>query len=236
LEDGRTILLAGVDPLRATQAHPDLPAETRTKLDAWLRGRGAVLRPLASQPDRWGRVAALLFASTDAPNTGSGAPPLSVSLALVDAGLARARPRLESHACWSALLQAEAGARTAGLGLWADPYYAVRDATDAASLAGATGAMALVQGRVTRVGRGRSRLFIAMGGRTSDFTLRLARRDSFILAELGLNEDRLMGLWLRARGFLDDRFGASIDITEPDQIEVVTDVPVKDHQTVHPVP
>lgn len=222
LEDGRTILPAGVDPVRPTPHSPHLADDAREKLQGWLAGRPAVVRPLDNSPDRWGRTRALLFAApgpaTQPPATESL---LSISLALVDAGLARARAEPDIHACWSGLLAAEHAARAAGLGLWADPFYAVRDAGDAAQLAEASGGMALVRGRVTRIGRGRSRLYVGMGGGGADFTLRIAKREAGVLSELGLGADGLIGSTLLVRGFLDDRFGPSIEVTGADQISVV---------------
>ncbi|WP_131195638.1 thermonuclease family protein [Lichenihabitans psoromatis] len=221
LADGRSILLVGVDPVRATATGPDLAAAAHAKLRAWLIGRSATLRVLAAAPDRWNRIPALLFADLDAAPS-AASPGLSVALAMVDAGLGRARPDPDAHGCWPDLLLAEQAARAARIGLWSDPAYAVLDAADQAAIGNSTGAMAIVEGAVTRVGHGRSRLYIAMGGRQADFSIRLARRDSFILTELGLSEDRLSGVSLRVRGFLDDRFGASIDVTRGDQIEVLT--------------
>ncbi len=222
LEDGRTVLPAGVDLARATSSSPGLAKDARGRLDQWLAGRPAVLRPVDASPDRWGRTRALLFAAVEpAVPSDTAQPSLSLSLALVDAGLARAQAEPDLHACWPSLLAAEHAARAAGLGLWADPFYAVRDAGDAAQLAGASGGMALVQGQVTRVGRGRSRIYVGMGGGAADFTLRLAKRDIGLLSDVGLGADRLIGSILLVRGFLDNRFGASIEVTSPDQIEVV---------------
>lgn len=214
LADGRTLVLAGVDPARATPDHPALASDARAKLDAWLAGRDVLARALAAGPDRWNRWPALVLAGP-----GAGDPPrLSVALAVVDAGLARARPEPAAHGCWPALLAAEQAARDGRLGLWADPYYAVRDASDATGLAGVAGDMALVQGRVTRVGRGRSWVFVDLDG---DFTVRLGKRETVALARRGWDADRLKGARVRVRGLLDDRFGPGLDAVEADGIEVL---------------
>lgn len=231
LADGRRILLAGVDPPRATADHPALAADARRRLEAWLAGRSARLRPLAAAPDRWNRVPALVDAdpppNPDGTPGPANGPTLSVALAMVDAGLGRARPDAGLGACWAALLRTEGPARAAALGLWADPYYAVREASDAAALADATGHMALVQGRVTRISRGRSRVFVGLDGRDADFTLRFVSRKASIPAELGLRADPVKGSLVRVRGILDDRFGATIEVTSADQVELL-DEPVAD--------
>ena len=228
LVDGRILRLAGIDPVRPTSARPDVE-QARATLASWIAGQTVILRSLSASPDRWGRLPALLFAEAvpaavqaRLSAAGQDPPVLSVGLAMVEAGLARAHPEPEAHDCWPALTHAETKARAAGLGLWGDPYYAVRDAADIASLETATGSMAVVQGRVSRIGQGRSRLFIGFGKRGSDFELHLSKRDLFILAELGLDQAKLSGVAVRARGYLDDRFGPSIDVTEADQVEVLS--------------
>lgn len=225
LKDGRTVLLAGVDPVRPTPLHLGAAEDARTHLAGWLVGRPARLQPLDAGVDRWGRTRALVFASTEVGDKPVVPEPalLSVALALVDAGLARGRPEPALHACWPATLAAEASARAAALGLWGDPYYAVRAAGDPPALADLPGSFVLVAGRVTRVAKGRSRVFVDLGPRGADVSLRLAGNASFILGQRGLSEDRLLGGILRVRGVLDDRFGYTIDVSDRDQIEVLGD-------------
>ena len=221
LADGRTVVLAGIDPVRNTADHPRIAAEARAAVEAWLRGRDVLLQPAGAGADRWDRWPGLVFAGTDA---APEPPQLSVSLALVDAGLARARPEPPARACWASLLAGEARARAAGLGLWADPYYAVREASDE-GLAAITGALALVEGRVTRVGQGRSRLYIGLDGPAADFSLRLGKREAAALFGPGGSAERWKGLRVRVRGFLDDRFGLGMDIAGDDQVEILDERP-----------
>ena len=223
LADGRSLRLAGIDPVASTPEHPSLPDEARTRAAGWLVGHTAVALPLTPGVDRWGRIAALLFApggTGDRPGTSPGGP-LSVALALVDAGLARGRPETGFAACWPALREAEARARESGLGLWGDPYYAVLQGGDPIATADLTGTMVVVEGRVGRVGQGRTRLFIGLGTRRDTVTVSIARRDLFILGQAGLDDKTLVGTDVRVRGELDERGGPSIDVSDADQIEVV---------------
>ena len=218
LADGRVVRLAGVDPVAATDQHPGAAIEARGKLTRWLEGRDATLVPLAEGEDRWGRTAGLLFA----PVGEGGATPLSVAQAMVDAGLARGRPEPGFAACWPALAAAEAVARGTGLGLWGDPYYAVRMVGASAPPLDPAGSMVLVEGRVRRVGQGRSRVFIGLGAGEDEITVSVARRDLFILRQAGLDDTRLKGVTLRVRGDLEDRDGEpTIDATDAGAIEVV---------------
>ncbi len=215
LADGRTVLLAGIDPVRATLVHPGFDAEARDRVQAWLGGHDAVMRSLATSPDRWNRWPALVFA----PPRDEGAPTLSVALALVDAGLARTKPDPATHGCRTALLEAEDAARRAGLGLWADPYYAVRQASEAGGWSDGLGTLVLVQGRVTRVGNGRSWTEVDLGGPEARVSVRLGKREMAELSDRGLGREALPGRWLRVRGLLDDRFGLGLDAVDADGIE-----------------
>ncbi len=226
LADGRSVRLAGIEPSDAAA----LAAEDRARLTKWVVGRPATLVPTAAGIDRWGRLDGLLFIASgdasagDSPSAGL----LSVAFALVDAGLVRGRPDEGSKACWPALRAAETAARIAGLGLWRDAAYAIRHPEDSDRLDASFGTMVLVEGQVTRVARGRSRLFIALGARGRDVTVSIARRDLFILEEVGLNDARLVGSRLRVRGDLEDRFGPSIDVDQAEQIEVLAPPPEAD--------
>jgi endonuclease YncB( thermonuclease family) len=220
LADGRHVRLAGIDPVAPTAGHPARADDARMKLRSWLADRAAVLVPLEAGVDRWGRSAGVVFAA-GGPAAEDGEGLLSVAFAMVDAGLARGRPEPGFSACWAALLAAEARAREAGLGLWGDPYYAVRASGGPVAGVDRTGTMVIVEGLVTRVGQGRSRVFIGLGRGEDAVTVSVARRNLFILGQRGLDDTRLVGLTLRVRGELDDRGGPSIDVTDPAQVEVV---------------
>lgn len=217
LEDGRILRLVGIDPVRDTANHPAQAADARARLQGWLAGRAVGVRLLGAQPDRWSRWPALVFAT---PGGGGAAGSLPVAVALVDAGLARGRPEAGAAACWAALLAAEGQARQAGLGLWGDPYYAVRRADDAGALSDVAGGMVIAEGRVGHVGRTRTRVYLDLGPR-GGLSLRLDRRDLFILDQLGPGDKTWVGRSIRVRGTVDDRNGPQIDLVDGGQLEVL---------------
>jgi len=57
-----------------------------------------------------------------------------VQQALLAHGQARFSANIGDKGCTAAFLRAEQGARAAGLGLWADPYYVMRNAEDPAGI------------------------------------------------------------------------------------------------------
>ena len=210
LADGRTVRLAGIDPPLATPDRPDLPARARAALEAWLAAGPAELRAVAAGPDRWGRVAAVLARPGDDAAGAAGA--------LLAAGLARARPEPGVAACFPALLAAEAEARAARRGLWADPRYAVLASGDAAGLAAQAGGLALVEG-ILHVHEGRGALYLALGRDRWGFAAVVSRRDAARFARAGFALGDYEGTPVRLRGDLDARFGPRLRVTEPEAVE-----------------
>ena len=210
LADGRLVRLAGIDPPLATPDAPDLPARARAALEAWLGAGPAGLRAVAAGPDRWGRVAALVVRP--------GGEAAGAAGALLAAGLARARPEPGLAACFPALLAAEAGARTARRGLWAEARYAVLVPGDAAGLATQAGGLALVEG-ILHVHEGRGAFYLALGRDRWGFAAVVSRRDAARFARAGLALSDYEGTPVRLRGDLDGRFGPRMRLTEPEAVE-----------------
>ena len=222
LSDGRTLRLAGIDPIRTTPDQPDASADAHASLASWLIGRSATVRLLSPAADRWGRLPALVFAARPA-----GGDVASVATRMVAEGFARGRPEPEAASCWPSVLASEIAARDSVLGLWRDPYYAVRRADDGRSLSEAAGMMVIAEGRVAHVGQTRKRLYVDLGPGRDSLALRLDRRDLFILSQLGAGQNDWVGHRIRVRGTLDDRHGPQIDLTDGDQVEVLDGTPLR---------
>ncbi|WOJ88598.1 hypothetical protein RZS28_12305 [Methylocapsa polymorpha] len=142
---------------------------------------------------------------------------------MLDAGLARFEPSADARPCRAALLAAEASARSAALGVWGDPYYAVIAAADRASFTEKAGTSVIVEGRVTHVDVGGVRMTLLFGPRRGwDFSLTILQRNIKKFDAAGLNLAGFAGRVLRVRGLLDMQFGPQIEISGPDAIEVIT--------------
>ena len=213
LSDGRTVRLGGVaspDPGRA----PDLAGAARDFLKRRFVGRDGELERLASETDRWGRVVADIVVS----DPGDPDRKISAASALLAAGYARVAPAVEARGCVPERLSIEDEARRAGLGLWADPRYAVIAATDVEALRASDGRLVVIEGAVRRVGIGRSRLYfdlVAKGGPT----VVVPRKLESAFARAGHPIDAAAGETIRARGALDNRLGPRLEVSEPAMIE-----------------
>ncbi len=220
LENGIRLKIAGVDPPRPTPGDPDLDFRARDRLAQWLVGQEILFRPLEPGPDRWGRVVAFVFAVAPESPNGPGSPHLPVGAALIDAGLARYESSAAARPCRSALLAAEAGARVSGLGLWADPYYAIIAAADRLSFAEKAGTFVIVEGRITGIASRRPRITLYFGPRQGgDFSVTILPRNSKTFEAAYSSLAGLTGRTVRVRGLLDTRFGPQIEISGPDELE-----------------
>ena len=211
--DGRTIqTIDGKEVRLAGLASP--PEQGRTALQALVSGRTATLHRLGQQADRYGRTVALLVLD--------GAPPeQSVQAALLEQGSARVAAKIGDSACAAALWAAEQKARTAGLGLWADPHYVIRRAEDPAGILAVRGEFAVVEGKVLSVRESGGTIYVNFGRRwTEDFTVTVPKRLDRKFTTSGLSLKKLTGQHVRVRGTVEERGGPWIEAAHPEQIEI----------------
>jgi hypothetical protein len=122
--------------------------------------------------------------------------------------------------CAAEFLAAEGVARAARLGVWADPYYLIRQAERPAAVSEARGRFALVEGKVLSVRDRGATIYVNFGRRWSeDFTVTIAKRNERSFAAAGLTPKSLAGHRIRVRGWVDERGGPWIEATRPEQIE-----------------
>ena len=218
LSDGRLVRLGGLDTPEPERGDPETARAARDFLAGRLVGREVELDLLANGPDRWERTLADLSAPQASGD--SAASVESIALALLRAGYARVKPEFETRSCAAARLAVEDRARRAGLGIWRDSEYAVIPSFDKAALRGRDGQFVVIEGRVRRVGFGRSRLYLDLAPRDGP-TIVVARKLETAFAKAGRPIDALAGQTIRARGVLDDWFGPRLEVSEPAMIEVL---------------
>jgi endonuclease YncB( thermonuclease family) len=214
LADGREVRLVGIQapklPLGRTgfAAWP-LADEAKRKLEEAALGRPLDLGFGGRRGDRHGRVLAHLFDAEGRWIQGE----------LLRAGLARVYSFADNRGAVSEMLALEREARAAGRGIWGDPYYAVRDAAAAGDW---LGGFELVEGRVHAVGHGGGRTYLNFAEDwRQDFTIALDRQAAELLEEEGVGLDSFAGRRVRVRGWLKAYNGPMIEVTHPEQIEVL---------------
>jgi endonuclease YncB( thermonuclease family) len=171
LEDGREIRLAGIeqagsgkDENASGQAKPAMAASA---LGAIVAGREVTLHGEDDAPDRYGRQPALVFVASSA---------TPVQAQLLAKGVALASGTVTDRDCAALLMAAEAGARLAKLGVWADPA-AIKNAESPGDILTGIGRFTVVEGKVLSVRQAGATTYLNFGRNwTRDFAVTISRR------------------------------------------------------------
>ena len=218
LENGREVRLSAIEvPPLPPAAEPGRDGKAglaaKTALEALIAGREVILKRQGAESDRYGRISAHAFVPGDGAER-------SVERELIAQGHARVAARAKSG-CAPGLLAAEKAARTAKLGLWADPYYAMKRAEKPAELLAQRGRFAIVEGKVLSVRDSGGIIYVNFGRRWSvDFAVTILKRNERTFTAAGLEPNKLTGREVRVRGWIEERGGPRVEATSPEQIEV----------------
>jgi hypothetical protein len=210
LTDGREVRLAGIE----IAPDENLAKAAKQGLESLVIEREVTLKRLGPEFDRYGRTVGLV----GLPQASAGP---SVQHALLAEGHARVSADIVDFACATSLLAAEKPARAAPLGLWADPYYVMRNAGDPAGILAVRGRFAVVQGQVLSVRESGGTIYVNFGRRWSDdFTVTVLKRHERSFTAAGMPLNKLAGQHVRVRGVIEERGGPWIEATVPAQIEI----------------
>lgn len=138
---------------------------------------------------------------------------------LLRAGMARVYTFPDNRILADEMYARERAARAEGLGIWSDAFYAIRDPD---TVERGIDTFQLVEGRVLRAARVRSRIYLnyTVDWRT-DFTVVVQTRDLPLFESAGLDPLSLEGRRIRVRGWIKKWNGPMIDATHPEQIEIL---------------
>ena len=219
LDNGLTVRLIGTQAPKLPLGREDFPTwpkaeEAKARLAALVLGKAVEVRHGGETRDRYDRVLGQMFVTTE--------PELWVQRQMVAEGLARVYSFPDNRACLAELMAAETSARTMKLGIWADPYYTVRRADRPEAILERAGQYELVEGRVLLAEKAGGRVFLNFGRHwKQDFTAVIDGQAQRLFADSGLDPLMLEGALVRVRGWVDDRDGPRIEVTHPEQIEVL---------------
>ena len=214
LANGREVRLVGIQapklPLgRRGFAEWPLAGEAKAELARLTRQDSVTLHYGGARVDRHGRLLAHL-------TTGEGA--VWIQGAMLQAGLARVYSFADNRSLTAEMLALEREARAARRGIWANPYYRIRQPDESRR---DIETFQLVEGRVVQAAAVRERLYLNFGpDYRTDFTIAIARRDLKLFGR-DFDGKALEGKTLRVRGWLKSVNGPMIEATHPEQIEVV---------------
>jgi endonuclease YncB( thermonuclease family) len=215
LDSGRQVRLVGIQapklPLGRSgfQAWP-LAAEAKTYLETVLLGQVVEIRLGDTQEDRHGRILAHVVRVSDG---------LWVQGDLLAQGLARVYTFPDNRKLAPEMLAVERHARTAGMGIWAVPFYGVRNAD---TVRGDIGSFSLVEDRIVDVAHVKKRIYLNFGADwRSDFTIQINAHDEPAFTALGIDLMALKGHRIRVRGWVKDKNGPMIELDHPQRLEMI---------------
>ena len=215
LDSGAEVRLVGIQapklPLGRAHFTPwPLADEAKAALEEISLGRRVALSYGGRRVDRHGRVLAHLHRDDG----------LWLQGEMLRRGLARVYSFRDNRALVAEMLTLEREARAARRGIWAEPFYAVRSAESVHELP--LESFELVVGRVlsAKVVRGRAYLNFGPDWR-SDFTVSAASAARRLFERDGHDLIALEGRIIRVRGWIKWWNGPMIELTHPEQIEVL---------------
>jgi len=206
LQDGREVRLAGLEPSDGAGT---------AALGALIAGRDVTLHGETDTPDRYGRQPAYVFLDDAGP---------SVQSQLLSQGAALASPGIADRDCIAELASAEAAARRARAGLWAQRSV-IKNAESPGDILADVGRFRVVEGRVLSVRTAGATTYINFGRNwTQDFAVTISRRMMVTLEAAGVTVKSLERRRIRVRGVIERRGGPRIEVLRVGQIEVVGDL------------
>jgi endonuclease YncB( thermonuclease family) len=206
LDDGRDIRLAGIVATNADKT------KGTAALSAIAGGRDVSLHGEDDTPDRYGRQPAFVFLK----GTES-----SVQSELLRQGEALVSADIADKDCASSLGAAEASARQAKSGFWADPA-AIKNAESPGDILAGIGRFSVVEGRVLSVRQAGATTYLNFGRNwTQDFAVTISRRLVPAFDAAGLSPKSLENQRIRVRGYISSRGGPRIELLRVGQLQVL---------------
>ncbi|HEV7598707.1 MAG TPA: thermonuclease family protein [Bradyrhizobium sp.] len=205
MDDGREVRLAGIETATADKA-AGAPA-----LASLIADRDVMLRGETDAPDRYGRQ--LAFAFLDQADA-------SMQSLLLVRGEALVSGTVGDKPCAAELATAEAAARRARRGIWADSAV-IKNAESPGDILTRVGQFTVVEGKVLSVRQAGAVTYINFGRRwTRDFAVTISRRVVPAFEAAGISLKSLENKRIRVRGWVEARGGPRIEALLVGQIEL----------------
>ena len=214
LDDGQELRLVGIQAPKLPLGRPGFQAwpmadEARQALADLALGQRITLASAGTRSDRHSRI--LAHAERD--------DGLWLQGAMLVRGLARVYTFPDNRVAATEMLALERQAREARVGIWAHPYYGVLDPAETPSH---IDRFVIVEATVAATDRVRGRIYLNFGPDwREDFTVSIAPEDADLFDDAGIDPLLWAGRQVRVRGWLYFRNGPMIDLTHPEQIEVI---------------
>jgi endonuclease YncB( thermonuclease family) len=223
IDTGREVRLVGLQapklPLGRRGFDPwPLGDEAKHALDEIAFGKTVRLMYGGSREDRHGRILAHILILEDEAQKSKGT---WLAGEMISRGMARVYTFRDNRSCAEELLVAENVAREEGLGIWSDKFYRIRSSDKVDK---DVDTFQLVEGQVQTAAMRSNGAYLDFGQDwRTDFSLYIAKRNLKRFEKANLNIMSLAHKNIRVRGWIDYRSGPIIELTHPEQIEILSD-------------
>ena len=155
------------------------------------------------------------------PSCSSPGSETPVQSELLRRGEALVSTEMANKDCAAELVAAEAEARQAKRGTWADPA-AIKNAESPGDILAGIGRFTVVEGKVLSVRQAGATTYLNFGRNwTRDFAVTISRRMIPAFEAAGLSPKSLENRRIRVRGYVEARGGPRIEVLRVGQIEVL---------------
>jgi micrococcal nuclease len=221
IDRGREVRLVGLQapklPLGRRGFDPwPLGDEAKRALNEIALGKTVRLMYGGSREDRHGRILAHILILEDEAQKSKGT---WLAGEMISRGMARVYTFRDNRSCAVELLAVEKVARDEGLGIWSDKFYRVRSSDKVDK---DVDTFQLVEGEVQAAAMRSNGAYLDFGQDwRTDFSLYIAKRNLKRFEKADLNIMSLAHQNIRVRGWIDYRSGPIIELTHPEQIELL---------------
>ncbi len=215
MQDSSQVRLVGIQAPKLPLGRPGFPTwpladKARSELEKIVLGKPVELGYGGRRIDRHGRILAHLF-------TADG---LWVQGEMLRRGLARVYTFADNRKRAAEMYALEKEARDARRGIWGNPYYRIRRPEETSN---DIGTFQVVEGTVVDTARIRNRVYLNFGSDwRSDFTVTVPSGAAGMFKRDLL---ALKGRKIRVRGWIKSYNGPEIELSHPEQIEILSRMP-----------
>jgi Staphylococcal nuclease homologue len=211
-EDGRDVSPIGIEPVLSS----DSTANRTAALAAIIAGHDVTLSGNDDMPDRYGRQPAFVFVDSSERSV-----QVSVQAQSLAQGAALVAATVTDKDCAAALAAAEATARDAKRGIWADPTV-IKNTESPGDILSGIGRFMLVEGKVLSVRQAGATTYLNFGRNwTRDFAVTIPKRMIPVFEGAGIVLKSLENRRIRVRGWIEARGGPRIEALRVGQIELL---------------
>ncbi len=228
--DGDSVLFSNGDKIRligiqapklalGREGFKDWPLaeEARLALEEIVLGKQVHLKYGGAKRDRYNRILAHMFVVGD-----EGSKEVWVQKAMLEKGFARVYSFADNRFCLDELLATEAKARVERYNIWSNSFYDILHAQKPNKILKLVDSYELIEGVVVSAKRVGVRIYLNFGKNyRDDFTIVIDKRGRGVFKKAGIDPLDLENALIRVRGWVEKYDGPRIDVTHPEQIEVL---------------